>query len=375
MNTNGTSRAAHAFERFCDTLGAPSGDLGVLVALGTLCGEEGAARDVVAEAPAWLHALGVGPGEGSVLLLLGAGVARRPAPFLAAAIARVLLRTVIAGIDRHDDHLAALVHGWQLGRRAPASPLAVGPADVDEAARLAGLASRPAEDEGIGRGGGAFMEHLRSLVLEPYGAAFASSGALRDATMTEQRRGLFIRTALAAADVQARLSAMPKLGTLDFHELQELAPGTLGRGYADHMLANGLTKLEGMADDDVDLGRYVTGHLVETHDLWHVVTGTGTDREGEISLHSVYNGQLHPLPVTLAFLARCLLKTALFDGEHTGRHLEAIGRGWLTGRRAASLLFIDWKARFGEPLAELRRELAIPVGGVAGVTVPSPLTA
>ena len=79
---------------------------------------------------------------------------------------------------------------------------------------------------------------------------------------------------------------------LDLKVLRALPTGTLGREYALMMDRNGLDPASIPSLPDDDEGKYVRAHLYETHDLWHVVTGFGTDVPGELGLQAFYQAQL-----------------------------------------------------------------------------------
>lgn len=159
--------------------------------------------------------------------------------------------------------------------------------------------------------------------------------------------------ALASAFVER-----PRLGRLDLDALGRLPEGTFGRAYADFMRAHQLSPEDlVLVDGQTDLD-FLRNHLRETHDLWHVVTGFGTDVAGELGLQAFYLAQFNgPLPIML--IAVGMLNTLFRDLEDAPRRMEAISRGWLLGRRAAPLFGQRWAARWEEDLDSIRRELSI----------------
>jgi ubiquinone biosynthesis protein COQ4 len=92
--------------------------------------------------------------------------------------------------------------------------------------------------------------------------------------------------------------------------------------------------------------------------VWHVVTGFGGDRAGELGLQAFYLAQ-SPSRVAIGILAIGVLNALLFEFEDHRRRMEEIARGWILGRRARSLLGVDWARHWDRPLAELRDELGI----------------
>ncbi|MGI9265479.1 MAG: Coq4 family protein, partial [Gammaproteobacteria bacterium] len=106
----------------------------------------------------------------------------------------------------------------------------------------------------------------------------------------------------------------------------------------------------------------------ETHDIWHVVSGFGNDEPGEIGLVAFYCAQTG-LPIFILLLAIALLNTALYSHDKVGERFDAIGEGWLAGKRAKPLYGIDWSKQWHRPIAELRRDLKLPETVVAGIGI------
>jgi ubiquinone biosynthesis protein Coq4 len=159
-------------------------------------------------------------------------------------------------------------------------------------------------------------------------------------------------------DAGARaLAERPRL-RIDLAALAQLAPGTLGREFADHMIANRLdpAALPTLAAHD-EL-EYVRAHLYETHDVWHVVTGFATDVAGELGLQAFYAAQL-PGKLPPAILAGGLLNTLLFSLDDKDARLREIARGFLLGKRARPLFGVRWDELWTRPLAEVKRELGL----------------
>ena len=111
------------------------------------------------------------------------------------------------------------------------------------------------------------------------------------------------------------------------------------------------------ADNDID---WLSAHLYETHDLWHVVTGFGPDVASELGLQAFYAAQVEGR-VALAILCAGLLNTLLFHPDETKPRMAAIARGWQMGVRAETLVGLDWATLLPLPLDEVRRRLRIEV--------------
>lgn len=148
----------------------------------------------------------------------------------------------------------------------------------------------------------------------------------------------------------------------DRARLAALPPGTLGREYADFLTRHGLEPeaLDHWSEGNGTLQRFRV-HLESSHDVWHVITGFGTDVAGEIGLQAFYYAQLAaPLPLTL--LSAGLLNGVLKGGRRPSTdRVDQLVRGYLMGRRASSLTGVDWSQHWERPLDELRRELGVEV--------------
>lgn len=155
----------------------------------------------------------------------------------------------------------------------------------------------------------------------------------------------------------AALRTRPRMPRIDLPTLRAMPVGSVGQAYAAFMDSQGLDpnaipKLE--ATDDAG---YLTAHLYETHDVWHVITGFAPDVAGELGLQAFYLAQLEgPLPV--AILAAGLLNTLGTLGEVRAR-MDAIVRGWELGNRARPFFGVRWGDLFARPLVEVRRELGV----------------
>jgi ubiquinone biosynthesis protein COQ4 len=147
------------------------------------------------------------------------------------------------------------------------------------------------------------------------------------------------------------------LGTVDLEKLSKLSTNTLGRSYAKHMLDNQLKPLQSAAVEN-DL-QFLGAHMTETHDIWHVVTGSKTDILGEIQLEAFYVAQLEVSRFWLALLTKNLLKAVVYDIESADRYMEAIMKGWLMGKKAQPLFGIEWQTLWETPIEQVRTSLNI----------------
>jgi ubiquinone biosynthesis protein Coq4 len=149
------------------------------------------------------------------------------------------------------------------------------------------------------------------------------------------------------------------LSDVDLAELSRLPNNTLGYMYADHMLRNQLKPLQATpAENDF---QFLAAHITETHDIWHVVTGSNTDVLGEIQLEAFYVAQLEGTRFWLALLAKNLLKSALYNLEASSQYMDAMTKGWSMGKKANPLFGVDWATLWETPIEDLRADLNLEI--------------
>jgi ubiquinone biosynthesis protein COQ4 len=154
------------------------------------------------------------------------------------------------------------------------------------------------------------------------------------------------------------LGARPRLDSqgVDFAALSKLPPGTLGREYADFYRGRGLSpddfqELPGVVSGDE---AYVALRLRQSHDIWHIVTGIGTDVSGEIELQAFTFGQLGtPSSFLLGFGG------ALRWAHATPGLISRVRRAHARGRRAAFLAAVFWEEHFETAVAALKGRLGL----------------
>jgi ubiquinone biosynthesis protein COQ4 len=104
---------------------------------------------------------------------------------------------------------------------------------------------------------------------------------------------------------------------------------------------------------------FLNVHITETHDLWHIVTGTHTDILGEVQLEAFYIAQLKMSRFWLALITKNLLKSLLYDIEIADRYLEIITKGWMMGHQAQPLFGVNWHNLWETPIEEVRASLKV----------------
>lgn len=149
------------------------------------------------------------------------------------------------------------------------------------------------------------------------------------------------------------------LGSINLERLGKLPSNTLGYFYAEHMTKNQLKPLEAkQAENDY---QFLGNHLTETHDIWHIVTGSNTDILGEIQLEAFYVAQLEVSRFWLALLTKNLLKATVYNIDSATQYMDALAKGWVMGRNAQPLFGIHWNTLWETPLDEIRASLNINI--------------
>jgi ubiquinone biosynthesis protein COQ4 len=155
-------------------------------------------------------------------------------------------------------------------------------------------------------------------------------------------------------------------------DLLRLPADTLGGAYARHMRANGLRP--DFYEEVAPRHRlhYLRLRMRQTHDIWHVLAGFGTDEFGEVGLQGFYFAQFTNGQSALIG-AGAMLKSVLrgrFDDLE--KHVDAFCEGYVNGKRAESLLAVEWEGLWGESLESLRRRFCIELPRCrAGKLVPA----
>ena len=147
--------------------------------------------------------------------------------------------------------------------------------------------------------------------------------------------------------------------------LAGFGPGTVGAAYRDFIAPRGLSA-EGLADEsrkipdtDIDAAHPLAWYgrrLRDVHDVWHVLTGYGTDALGEVCVVAFSYAQTRSLGFAAIALAGAREFGRARNGEPYG---AAIREAWRNGKAAAWLPAVDYPALFALPLDEARRSLGL----------------
>ena len=148
--------------------------------------------------------------------------------------------------------------------------------------------------------------------------------------------------------------------------LAQFGPGTVGAAYRDFVAPRGLSA-EGLAEEsrkipeaDIDAAHplaWYARRMRDVHDVWHVLTGYGTDALGEVCVVAFSYQQTRSLGFAVIALAgaRQFQKTKIDQP-----YRQAVREARRNGKAAAWLPAVDYPALFAQPLDEARRKLNIP---------------
>jgi len=156
------------------------------------------------------------------------------------------------------------------------------------------------------------------------------------------------------------MATRPRRGDVDVEALLKLPTNTLGYAFAMFIRDNDLSVDALPVLDDENSGGYISAHLYETHDIWHVVTGFEPDVAGELGLQAFYLAQF-PAKLPLLLFSAASLNTVLYAYGDARRRMNAMVRGWILGRRAKQLFGVDWKHMWSEPLVNVRAQLNVKI--------------
>lgn len=143
--------------------------------------------------------------------------------------------------------------------------------------------------------------------------------------------------------------------TPDLDALLQYPPDSLGYIHASAMKTAGFDpefyrKIQ--VEDDLT---YVMLRLRQSHDIWHTVTGIGTDVAGELGLQAFSLAQTR-MPLAIILIAGGLLKT-LRHPENLDRLLDQIAIGYRMGAKAKPFLAQKWEEHWEKPLEDWRSDL------------------
>ncbi|UQA56889.1 Coq4 family protein [Polyangium aurulentum] len=146
---------------------------------------------------------------------------------------------------------------------------------------------------------------------------------------------------------------------LDLDALERLPDGTLGRELMRYFRTNGIEPFVTAFPIETDVD-YLSKRYRETHDLFHVLTGYGTDERGEMELQAFVLGNLgvRQAVLILAYsVPRQLEQRGLQDLVPYLRKLRA---AYQRGRHSRELLSVKYETLWEQPVSALSALLCAP---------------
>lgn len=186
-------------------------------------------------------------------------------------------------------------------------------------------------------------------------------GRAQDDIAEDQRQAGLIADPFKCEALEAMWRGRFAAERYDIDALVKLPVDTLGGAYARHMKANRLKP--DYCNDEQPRHRmaWLRTRIHQTHDIWHLLTGFGTDEFGEVGLQGFYLAQF-PNGQAAMIAAGAILKSVLRARfAELQRHVDAFCFGYCAGRRAESLLAVRWEELWSENLDGLRRRYGISV--------------
>jgi ubiquinone biosynthesis protein COQ4 len=144
---------------------------------------------------------------------------------------------------------------------------------------------------------------------------------------------------------------------IDLAALGRLPEGTLGRAFSEHCGARGLNPNLGYIPPESEVD-WLLHHIIQRHDVWHVVTGWGNDEVGEYGLGAFYIAQL-AAPTFFGFLLAIAALSTILRRRSFADFMEAVVSGYEMGKRAEPLFGADWPTLWGESLDAVRARFGI----------------
>jgi ubiquinone biosynthesis protein Coq4 len=173
-----------------------------------------------------------------------------------------------------------------------------------------------------------------------------------------------VETLKADPRTAAAMREQKSFGPIVVERLLQRPEGSLGRVFAEHCRTAGIDPNLVHVPPTDDVG-WMLNHMYQTHDIWHVLTGWGTDLPGEVGVAAFYSAQFGSPPFFGYNLALIFLNVVMRKAD-LGQIFEAFSVGYQTGQRAEPLFGMDWDALWDVPIEELRTRFNINPAEIVG---------
>lgn len=164
------------------------------------------------------------------------------------------------------------------------------------------------------------------------------------------------------SDAQDLLDERPSLQgrELDLDALARLPAGTLGHEFVGYFRRNGIDPF--VSDfpirSDVD---YLSKRYRETHDLFHVITGYGTDELGEMELQAFVFGNLGLRQAAFILLLSLPHQVRTMGLREMPEYFRRLRAAYRRGRRSREMLSVRYENLWEQPVAALAESLCAPM--------------
>jgi ubiquinone biosynthesis protein Coq4 len=145
--------------------------------------------------------------------------------------------------------------------------------------------------------------------------------------------------------------------TPNLEALLKLPEDSLGFAYASHMRSGNLDPEFYRKVELIDDWNYLALRMRQTHDIWHTVTGFGTDSPGEIGLQAFTLAQ-NRSPLAVMLIAAITLNLIKMNSD-LNPLVRVIQQGYDLGYQAKPFLAQKWEEAWEKPLADWRKELNV----------------
>lgn len=179
-------------------------------------------------------------------------------------------------------------------------------------------------------------------------------GPLVNVCMDSETYAALARTWRKTTEGRRLLDERPTLQgrELDLDALERLPEGTLGHEFVRYFRKNGIEPFVTAfpIQSDVD---YLSKRYRETHDLFHVITGYGTDVTGEMELQAFVLGNLGLRQAILILAYSVPLQLKELGIVNFRPYLARIWAAYMRGRHSREMLSVNYEKLWEQPVSVL----------------------
>lgn len=159
------------------------------------------------------------------------------------------------------------------------------------------------------------------------------------------------------------MTARRRLGYIHLDEMAKCPEGSFGHTFAALANKRGIDPNLLEPIPSTDDGEWFMGHMYETHDFWHVISGHNFDMEGEFGTSGFYMAQVKNFSFFAFFLSILVLQHVWGKREDISKITEAFVNGYQIGKQAKCIVGLDWESIYDKDIEEVRAEFGIVHAG------------